>query len=86
MIAEVRHYLEFSDILAMEFECPKCHAIASHRIDNMENLPHVCQNCSGELVNGSGFLEAPARRFVTAVRELAKQQSVIMRLHVKSLP
>jgi hypothetical protein len=50
--AEVKYYLDLSDILAVQLECcnPKCQVHSSFPVSKLTRMPHECPHCKADWV------------------------------------
>ncbi len=48
MTSETRTFIEFKDVVAIQFECGNCGAKASFPIGRLDRNPMVCVNCHEE--------------------------------------
>ncbi len=74
MTQETKQFVDFSDILGLEFKCPKCGASTTHSLAEFKNLPRWCQNCNVELVKENSRDAKAVYAFVDALREIAKTE------------
>ena len=76
MTAERRILIALGDLIAMEFECPHCHARYSVALNRVDRLPTMCPNCNerwvSETQSASDKLPdiTTLRRFVGCLQEV----------------
>jgi transcription initiation factor IIE alpha subunit len=69
MTRETRHFIELSEILAFEQECPACHVRFSFELDRERRLSITCPTCNADLVGGEKDLEH-LRTFIASLQYL----------------
>jgi transposase-like protein len=75
---EKRTLISPADILALEFECPHCHARHTVQVAKLDRLLYRCPNCNEDLIqHGPGDREpddAVIHAFVRALGEMQRRK------------
>lgn len=86
MTTETRIFISADDVLALHFECKKCGATVSRKIDECHVIPDLCMNCKQEWMNGAGSaLSQTLRTFQNVVRqisEMTKNKEFVLRIQI----
>jgi hypothetical protein len=68
MTNEQRSFIESSDIVGFELECPKCHTQICYKMDETINLSSACPNCRTEFYSRPSNEEARLDAYVKALK------------------
>ncbi len=88
MTLEQRTFISPGDILAVEYECDRCHARYLAQVDTFKDLLGQCPNCSGPLISQtyadtSKRTDADAlRHFIAALNDLRGRKLALIRLEI----
>lgn len=91
MAVENRTFISFSDILALEYECPHCHVRQSIPIEKVDRLLLNCPNCNKILVKkneegGHVHDDVLLSKFVHSVKEIQLREfPAILRLQITAM-
>jgi len=89
LAVEKRTFISFSDILALEYECPHCHVRQSVPIDRVDRLIFNCPNCNELLIHREGHLvndDVLMSKFVHSLKEIQQREFMaIFRLQITGI-
>jgi predicted RNA-binding Zn-ribbon protein involved in translation (DUF1610 family) len=84
MVVESRHLIEPSDVISVEFSCPKCDARILHRLEGFSRVPLRCPNCHEDLIQPEGPEYVAIEDAVNALRRLREgQKAAKIRFEIK---
>lgn len=85
MTVETKTTIQLSDITTIEFECAKCHTVASYPLDVVQHPQGSCANGCGEWMPFAGDTYKSLTKLIELVKRFGKATSepFILRFGVK---